>query len=340
MNLLKNHILITLIGIFLVGVTADAFAQDRASAVKAYNKAREMASNGEYEQAINMYNQAMTISEKIGEEGSDIVQLVREKLPQIYLQSAYSRYKNFQKNQNMENLQGAIDQFVETADIAGDYGDKETASKARQIVTQLMYSKSILQYKTQQFNAALATLDEIIARDSNYAKAYYQKAIVIKRRDEEDLDRMLPLLDKAIEVGKQTNDNMIVRQATQKAAEELVYRGSVAIQNQNYQEALDLLNRSLNYVSDNADAYYRLAEAHNKLSNWNEGMKYAKQALQHEQGGKTELAKIYFELGLAHQAIGNKDESCSAFKNAAFGSFKNSAEHKMEYELKCESTTN
>lgn len=340
MKFLKNLSINFLLGIFLLGVTANLYAQDRASAVKAYNKARELAGEGKYEQSINMYNQARTIAEKLEEEGQDIVKLVQDKLPEIYLQSAYSRYKNFQKNQNMENLQGAIDQFVETTDIADKFSDQETAGKANQIVTKLMYQKSILQYKMQQFDASLATLDKIISRDPDYALAYFQKAIVIKQRDEEDLDQMLPLLDKAIEVGNQTNNSSVVRRATQKAAQELVYRGSLSIQDENYQVALDLLNRSLNYDDTNPNAYYRLSEAHNKLSNWDQALSFAQQALDYEQGGRTELAKIYFELGIAYQAKGNKDDACSSFENAAYGSFKSSAEHKMEYELKCESTTN
>jgi tetratricopeptide (TPR) repeat protein len=94
----------------------------------------------------------------------------------------------------------------------------------------------------------------------------------------------------------------------------------------------------LDYDDESADVYYRLAEASNKASNYEKAVQYATTALDHENGGKTDKAKIYFELGYAHQTLGNKSVACDAFSNALFGSFKSPAEHKMEYELKCDST--
>ena len=61
-------------------------------------------------------------------------------------------------------------------------------------------------------------------------------------------------------------------------------------------------------------------------------------ALEYEQGGSTDKAKIYFEIGFAHQMLDNKADACTAFSKSSFGSFKAPSEHKMEFELKCKST--
>ena len=202
-----------------------------------------------------------------------------------------------------------------------------------------MYSKSIIQYKQQNYQDALTTLDEVISNDPNYAKAYYQKGIVLKKIDGTDLDRSMELFDEAIEVGEKTNDSQIVSRATNAARDELVYRGATATEEKNFSRAKELLNRALKYDSSSADAHYRLAQAYNKNQDWQQAVQHSERDLSRETGGRTDKAKRYFELGTAYQGLGQKTNACDAYNNAAYGNFKSPAEHAMEYELKCESTT-
>lgn len=329
-----------LLGLMLVGFSTNLMAQDRAAAVQAFNKALELAKSNEYQQAIDMYNQAIAQAEQLGEEGQDIVQRVEKQLPSIYYQKALATYKNFQKEKSLSSLETAIQNFQEASQMSSEYGNEEIAGKADQVVTQLYYTKSILQYKSSNYSGALASLNQAIERNPNYAKAYYQKGIVLKNQESSNFERALEQFDKAIEVGNKVNDNQIVRRAQEAAHDELLYRGSKATESKNYKTAVTLLDRALEYDSQSADAHYRLAEAYNKQALWNQAISHANQALELENGGRTEKAKIYFELGTAYKNQGNVEQACSAFKNAAFGSFKSPAEHQMEFELKCESTTN
>ncbi|MDZ7694495.1 MAG: tetratricopeptide repeat protein [Balneolaceae bacterium] len=326
MNFLKYSATLFLFSILTIGLTAQLQAQDDnySKAIAAFNKALDLAKSNEFESAINMYNQAISLAEESdNENAADIIQRTQNQLPSIYFQLAVTRYKEFQKSKSMAGLQNAMDSFQEAASISEDYGNGEIAQKANNIVTQLLYTKSIIEYQNKNFDAALATLDQAIERNANYAKAYYQKGIVIKNRDSGALDDALAMFDQAIEVGSKpaVNDQQIVRQATTAAHDELVYRGVQAMESKNFDRSVELLNRALNYNSESADAHYRLAEVHNKQTNWQQAISHAQQALDYETGGKTELAKIYFELGTALKAEGRTSEACSAFKNAAFGSF-------------------
>lgn len=340
MKLLKSKLTVLLVAIFILGMASDIVAQDRAAAVKTYNKAREMVQQEKYEQAINLYNQAITISEELGEEGQDIVERAEKKLPEVYYQIALQSYRKLQKDQSIANFDETIDGFRQTKDIANEYGVSQIAERADNLITQFLYQKSILQFKQKNLEASLATLDEVIERNPNYAKAYYQKGIVTKNLDSKNLEAAITLFDKAIEVGQKTNDSQIVSKAKQSVHDELVFRGAKATENKDYDRALDLLTQAVEYDSGSADAHYRLAEAFNKSQEWQQAINHAQEALGFETGGKTEKAKIYFELATAYQGLGQKDKACSAFGNAAYGSFKSPAEHQMEYELKCESTTN
>ena len=340
MKYLKNNVLTILLGLFLIGLSSDAFAQDKQAAFKAYNKALELAKNGQYEQAINMFNQAISLAEEMGPEGKDIVQRAQNQLPPVYYQSSLAKYKDFQKQKTLESLDVTIESFRQTSDIAKEYNVSEIASKADQVITQLLYAKAVQQFRTEDYQGSLASLNQAISRDPNYAKAYYQKGVVAKKQEGNSLDEILNFFDKAIEVGNKTNDAQTVRQAKESAGAELIYRGSSLIQEKNYDEAISLLNRALEYLPNSADAYYRLAEAYNKQAEWDQALENAQKALQYETGGTTDKAKIYYELGTAYKGLGNKTEACNAYKNAAYGQFKSPAEHQMEFELKCDSATN
>lgn len=335
MKLFKNSLTTLLLALFIVGVT-DVNAQDKREAVQTYNKALELVESEDYEQAVSMFNQAIAQGEELGEEGQDIVQRAEKQLPTTYYQMALTEYRTFQSNKSLSSLDATINAFREAGEISGEYGNDQIAEKVPGVITQLMYNRALLQYQQEEFDEAMATLDEVIERNANYAKAYYQKGIVTKNMEGSSLDEALGFFDKAIEVGEQNNDNEIVTRAQEAAASELIYRGSQANDNDDYETAINLLNRALEYDSSSAEAYYRLSEAYNGRQQWAEAVDAAQQSIELNNGGRTDQAKNYFSLGTAYQGLGQRADACDAFDNAAYGSFKNSAEHKMEFELKCE----
>ncbi len=339
MKSLKSSITVFLLGLFIFGLGQFAEAQDRKEAVQTYNSAREMVQSGDYQTAIEQFKKAIEVGNQLGPEGQDIVERAKGKLPEVYRQMALDNYRAFKQNQSLGKLDETIEAFRETKDVANEYDNSQIANQATGVINQLLYSKSILQYKQQNFQDALATLDEVIANDANYAKAYYQKGIVLKKIEGTELERSIDLFDQAIEVGQKTNDSQIVSRARDAARDELVYRGAKATENKNFSRAKELLNRALEYDSSSADAHYRLAEAFNKTQDWQQAVDHSKEALGYETGGRTDKAKIYFELGTAYQGLGQKENACGAFNNAAYGSFKSPAEHQMEYELECENAT-
>lgn len=336
MKLFKNSLGTVLMALFIVGLVSSVQAQDKRQAVQTYNKALELVESEDYEQAVSMFNQAISQGEQLGEEGQDIVERAQKQLPTTYYQMALKEYRTFQSDKSLSSLEATISAFQEAGQVSEEYGNTQIAEKVPGVITQLMYNRALLQYQQEDFDQAITTLDEVIERNANYAKAYYQKGIVTKNMEGGSLDEALGYFDKAIEVGNQTNDNEIVSRAQQGASSELVYRGAQAIESNNYQSAIDLLNRALEYDSSSEEAYYRLAEAYNGQQQWKEAVDAAQQALEISNGGRTDKAKTYFSLGTAYQGLGQRADACDAFGNAAYGSFKSSAEHKMEFELKCE----
>lgn len=337
MKLLKNSVTTLLLGLFIIGLASNVNAQDKRKAVETYNQALELMKASEYQQAITQFNNALSQAEALGEEGQDIIERVHNQLPAANFELAKNAYRNFQNDKTISNLDRAIEAFRQAAEVSEEYGNEQIAEKAPNIITQLMYNKALVQYQQKEFETAMTTLDEVIERNANYAKAYYQKGIVAKNMDGRSLDEALGFFDQAIEVGNEIGDNQIATRAQNAAAEELVYQGSQAIENSNYSQALEYLNRALDYNSESASAYYRLAEAYNGQQNWQQAAQAAQKGLDLSNGGRTDNAKFYYTLGTAYQGMGQKSDACGAFENASYGTFKSSAEHKMEYELKCDS---
>src|SRR5699024_7124734 len=146
-----------------------------------------------------------------GEDAQNIIERSQSQLPQIYYQIAIGQYKDFQQEKTMANLESTIEAFLQTEEIASEYNETETAKKAANVVTQLLYSKSLIQYQQDELEKAIATLNNVIERNPNYAKAYYQKALVVKNLDSKDFEEAISLFDKAISVGNSVNAAQIVR---------------------------------------------------------------------------------------------------------------------------------
>lgn len=323
-------------------------AQDRTQAVQLYNQGLEQAQSNDYEAAVSTFTQVISVAEQLGPEGEDIKGNAESQIPKMYYGLARAAYQEFQSSRDIESLDRAISAFRDVVEISEEYNDDRYVSTARGAIPQLYYSKSVLYYSQEDFEASEEAVDEALNLNSNYAAAYYQKAKIFKKVNDTDgdgiidqgIDQMIEWYDRAIQVAGATNKPDISDRAREAAHDELLAVGTRASEDDNLDYAIETLNKALDYDGQSSNVYYRIAEAHNKAGNAQEAVDAATQGLEYENGGRTDRAKIYYELGYAYQTLNNKSEACDAFSNALYGSFRSPAEHKMEFELKCDSTAN
>lgn len=329
----------TLLIVFTVLLSANVMAQQTyEDAVKLYNSAAEQAKSDDFDKAISTYTEAAKIGAALGTpQGTDIKTRSEQQIPKVQLSKAGSLFNAFRSSKQIADLDKAIVAFEETVDIAVKYEDTRVKQAAEGYVPQLYYQKATMLFKREKLAEADQALNNAIQANANYAQPYYQKGLVAKKMNPDDVMGILNWFDQAIAVAEKTNKGQIARRATEAAHDELLFRGSKSIESRQFDEAIELLNLATTYDSESANVYYRLAEAHNKKAEYNKAIENANKAIKLESGGKTDKAKIYFELGLAYQAKGQKAQACSALSNAAFGSFKGPSDHKMEFELKCDS---
>ena len=335
MKSIKRLPLYVAMAFFLLGANQNAIAQDaNAEAISTFNNAIELAENKDYDNAISLFEEALQIAEE--NDLSEIKERVENQLPKVYASRASAAYSEYQGNKDVASLNAAIRKFEEANEAANRFGDDQIVERTRGVIPQLYYIKGVLHFRQQNFDASDEALNQAIQLNSNYAIAYYQKALVQKRKNRSNIDSYLQWIDRAIQVAEQVGDNSTLERAQNNATEELVYQGVQQADQRRFDAAINLLNRALQYESSSADAHYRLAEVYNKRSNWNRATEHAQQALEFESGGVVDRAKIYFELGTAYQGSGQKTQACNAFEEAAHGEFRDPSLHKMEHELKCE----
>lgn len=321
------------------GFAQQATAQDdmRGEAVTLYNQAQELAGANEFRDAIETYREALEIAEN--NNLGDISERIRGQIARVYYSRATRSFQQYQQQKSLSAANQAIEHFESARDAGEEFNDERVLQQTTRALPQLHYLKSTIQFRNENYDAAMASLDAAIELNPNYPTAYYQRAIVSKKQNPEDIDQTIQYYDRAIELASQMNDTRTLNNARSGAAEELIYRANNLKDQQNYSRAVELLNMVERYNSESSDAYYRLAEVNNLRGNHNSAIQNANRALEYESGGVTDKAKIYFELGLAYKALDQTGNACSAFENANYGDFSDPASHELQYVLECEGYT-
>lgn len=320
----------------MLGFTQLSIAQDeaRGEAIQLYNQAIEMAGQSQFDEAISLYREALNVSQE--NQLNDIAEQITQRLPRVYLSRAGGAYTQFQNERSLGNVDTAIEYFQEAQEAAEEFGNDQVAQQARGAVPQLVYVRSVINFRQENFEQALQDLNRALELNPNYAVAEYQKAVVMKRMNPENVEEWLAQYDRAIEVAQQTNNTETLNNARENAAEELVFRAVNLSENREFNRAIELLNMARNYDESAHQIPYRLAEISNKRANWSEVETYAREALDLHNGGVADKAKIYFELGTALKGQGQFENACSAFEDARYGDFTEPANHELQFELKCE----
>src|SRR5699024_1081 len=159
------------------------------------------------------FQQAIQEAEELGEVAQDVIDNSKEQIPAVYWEMAQQKYATFQSETSADSADAAVAAIEEAANTSEISGYSSTYNRIQGLVTQLPYKKAPIQTQKKKRDEALATLDNVIERNANYAKAYYQKAIVTKNMDNSSIDEALQLFDKTKEVAESNGKSQMVTQA-------------------------------------------------------------------------------------------------------------------------------
>jgi len=301
-------------------------SQTKNDAIDTYNLGVQLIST-DLEMAIKHFNECLDICTSIGAEGKEIRINVEKQLPGLYYKSAINLYKE-------KKTAEAIKSFEETLLISEKYEDIKTKDRTKNILSQLYYAKGNNYYKKQDYENAVIDYDKALELNPKYTKAYLNKGLVYKKL--EDIENLLATMDKAIEFAREADDSTTLAKAKKTCRDYLMNKGTIALENKSFDEAINFLTTSLNYDDQNPGIYFRLTSAYNKQEKWDDAIKSARKALEFEENNKEKTAKIYYELGNAYLAKDDNNAACQAYKNAAYGAYIEAANYQIQHVLKCD----
>ncbi len=338
MKSLKSILILTAALSLTLFAVEQTNAQDaRNEAIQLYNQAQELAGSGDFANSIDLYREALEITR--ANDLNDITELIVERIPRVASSKASNAYRGYQNERTLESANRALDAFKEARDVAEEFNNEQVLQQAQGAIPQLYYIRSVIQFRADNYDAALEDLDTAIGLNENYAVAYYQRALVTRNQNPGDVEGWLELYDEAVEVARRVNDERTLQNTLNSAREELIYRAVNLAEERQFNRALELLEKVEKYDPESADAHYRMAEIYNERGRWDQALQHATRALEYETGGVTDRAKIYFELGTAYKGQGQVENACDAFENARYGEFTEPANHELQFELKCEGHT-
>ncbi len=219
--------------------------------------------------------------------------------------------------------------FAEAAPLAQNAGDAEIAKKSKYVAAQIDYKLGNAAIKAENYDQALTHYKAGTAMYPDYVKNKYGEGLALKK---------LGRIDEALTVWKgvaEGPERQTARTAAKAIRDHFYYQASSAVSKNNAtasdaDRAVAALKASEEYLEPDADYYYYTAVAHNIKGNTGACITAANKALDMHRGSKTDKAKIYFVKGEALMYSGDTEGAKAAFANAAYGSYRQSAQHYLD----------
>lgn len=295
--------------------------------IEVFNKGVNARQVEDYEEAIKNFNEALKMAKELGDEAIEIRENCEKILPVLHFQVAANLLKEKKNKEALARLKTAYE-------ISTNYENEEIKIKSSQLISQIYYTEAVNYYKNNKFDSSLYFTDECLKYNPENYKAYQLKVGIYKEL--KDPQNVYTIALRTIELANKNNDKRTADN-TMSLARDFLLKLALDEKNKgNFNKTIELTNMSLDLDSTNATAYYLLSQTYTAQKNWKEVIKVAKEGLKYEKNTSEDKAKFYNELGNAYMNLNNKQEACEAFKNAAFGPFKEYAEYQIKQVLKCQ----
>ena len=109
-------------------------AQDLSQATETYNNGATCLSSGDFEGALEAFQQAYTIASSLGEEGQEVADNCKNAIPEVSLNLAKSLAQN-------DDIDGAVARLNSTVELATEYGSQSVLDEAKALIPQLLLQK-------------------------------------------------------------------------------------------------------------------------------------------------------------------------------------------------------
>ena len=293
--------------------------------INAFNAGAEQVNAGDFDAAIAKFEETIALADELGTEGDEMKANATAQIPALNYRMAMDTYK-------AKDIPGAIAKFETTVEACDKYGNDDIKAKSLKYIPQLYNANGNAQVKGGDFEGALASFEKAIEYKPDYARAFYGKALVYKRQNDEV--NMLATMEKAIEVGNEAGDSKTAAAATKALKDFYMNSGKIAFKAEDYEEAIKNFEASYAYDAENAEPYYLTCVVYGKQGEFEKAVEYGIKAAQYQ--AADDQAKIWYEVGNAYVSLVEYEKACDAFSKALVEPYLNTVKHKMENVLNCQ----
>jgi len=303
------------------------FAQDINQAGEIFNQGNQAVKNGNYQVAIEKYEESIKVASALGAEGEQIVSGAKAQIPSLYYKIGAADYKS-------KNIDKAIEEFGKAIEYGKKYGDDETVKKSEDIIPKLYYAKGNALFKQKNYEEALTNFQHSGELNPNYCRAKWGAGLAYSRLKK--FDEMDQSFSEALKLAEAKGDSKMISKIKSTAQRLLQAEAANKLQSQDWNTALKYLQASLKYNDADKDTYYYLALAYNGSNNYDKALEATQKGLDLSKNENNEYkAKYYYEMGNAYKGKSMNKEACEAFTNARYGRFTESADYELKTVLKC-----
>lgn len=320
MKTLKKVLLLLIIGLLSFNI----YAQDINAAGEAFNNGNEAIKAKDFAGAVAFYERSLDECKLVGAEAAELQPKVEEQLTKAYYYNAQTLYKK-------RKFEAAITEFNKTIKAAEVSGDTKTKGKAQNFIPKVYSSQGMGLIKDKKYDEAIVVFDKAHTVKKECVNAFYGLGLAYKEKDEIDL--ALANFDQAIKYGA-TNPKAEKTVNKAKAAGQIMMESNAAkeLQIEHTQQAIDYLNKGLEYGPGSANTYYLLALAYNKQNKYDDAIAAATTGLGME---GVDANNINFELAKAYEAKGDATNACATYKKVTAGPNVEAAKFQIKEVLKC-----
>ena len=325
--MIKRCVKVLSIAVVLFWITVICSAQTLQEVTEARNKGAEMMAAKDLDGAIAELEKCVELAKKVGEDAEEHQILAESALPNLYLQKAEELNKT-------KDYPATIKALEATVIAAEKYNNPNVKEKAEKSILQLYMGLGKSNFAEKKYNEAIQNFDQVIARDSGNAEAYFIKGASYQQLKDEP--KMYENYRLAIEKGTANGDASNAQKAKTQLINYYNQTGSVAQGAKKWDDAIAAFSKTVEIDNQNSTAYYSLAVCYNEKKSWDNAISNLEKALEFRTDkDRWSLDGAYFQLGTAYAGKKDNAKACEYFKKIGEGNFQASAKYQIETVLKC-----
>ncbi len=311
-----------LTGLLLISGTL--FSQTLTEVINKYNDGVSKLNAQEYDGAISLFQETLSMCEQVGNEANDMKSQVENQIPSTY----YRRAALWMKRKQYDK---AIPYLENTVKYATEYNNNQAfAEKSQKFLESLYIIEGNKSVAAGNFDQATGFYDKALALNPNLSKAHQGKAIVFMK--EEDTADMLKEFGVAKDLAAKEGDNDLINEMNimiDNYFNPMIFDAlsSLDPEDPNYTDVVDACNAAISANDQNATAYYVLCLINNRMIEYDDAIEAGTKAAKYETD-ETKLSNIYYELGLSYIGNAEYEKACEALNKVTAGDSVEKAEKK------------